>query len=192
MRVQVLQRIEYSLFAAGFVCLALFLWTTGERNFYQQKYLRELEERDAGISTALYSAAPLRAGPLGRIEIPRADVYAAILDGVDAGTLDRAVGHVPGTAFPGADKGRVALAGHRDTFFKHLGDLQKGDTIRLAAGGSTHEYRVESIQVVKPTQTDVLAPTREPMLTLITCYPFQYVGSAPERFIVHARMVSRS
>jgi sortase A len=182
--------MEQALFLGGFACLALFLWTAGERAWFQHRYLRELSgSSDAEATSALDNAAALRSGPLGRIEIPRTKVSAAILDGVDAGTLDRAVGHVPGTAFPGEASGRVALAAHRDTFFRNLDDLKIGDTIRLEVVHRMREYKVESTEVVKPDQTEVLAPTRDSLLTLITCYPFEYLGTAPERFIVHARLV---
>jgi len=205
---RVMRRMEQLLFLAGFACLALFLWSTGERAWFQQQYLEELnlqesgrdndsqanerpgDEREVLNPQALYSAATLRSGPIGRIEVPRVQLSAAILDGVDTGTLDRAVGHVPGTAYPGEAKGRVALAAHRDSFFRNLGDLKRGDTIRLSTGSRMREYKVESTEVVKPDQTDVLAQTSDSMLTLITCYPFRYLGSAPDRFIVNARLVA--
>ena len=198
MGMHVMRRMEQLLFAAGFACLAFFLWSTGERAWYQRLYLQELNfqdngqannEREVPNSQALYSAATLRSGPIGRIEVPRVQLSAAILDGVDTGTLDRAVGHVPGTAYPGEAKGRVALAAHRDSFFRDLGILRRGDTIRLATGGRVREYKVESTEVVKPDQIEVLAPTPDSMLTLVTCYPFRYLGNAPERFIVNARLV---
>ena len=103
---KIIRRMEHLLFAGCFVCLALFTWTAGERAWFQRLYLQAL--RDAGDPDAtpgLYNAAVSRPGPLGRIEISRASINAAILDGVDAGTLDRAVGHVPGTAYPGPAAG---------------------------------------------------------------------------------------
>ena len=189
---KVIRLMEYLLFAVGFACLALFLWSVGEREWFQHIYLNQLsEEREVEVAhpSTLFSSTELRPGPLGRIEIPRANLSAAILDGVDANTLDLAVGHVPGTAYPEDGNGRVALAAHRDSFFRNLGSLKKGDTIRLETGRRVREYRVESTEVVSPEQTEVLAATREPLLTLITCYPFQYLGSAPDRFIVQARLV---
>jgi len=189
---KVIRLMEYLLFVVGFACLALFLWSVGEREWFQHVYLSQLsEDREVEVPnpSALYRATELRSGPLGRIEIPRAHLSAAILDGVDTETLDLAVGHVPGTAYPGEANGRVALAAHRDSFFRNLGTLKKGDTIRLETGHRLREYKVESTEVVKPEQTEVLAASREPLLTLITCYPFQYLGSAPDRFIVQARLV---
>jgi sortase A len=95
---------------------------------------------------------------------------------------------VPGTAFPG-ETGNVALAGHRDTVFRLLGEVQPEDTLRLTTPDGVFEYRVEWLAIVDPGRTDVLASTGESLLTLVTCYPFAYVGSAPFRYVVRARSV---
>jgi sortase A len=128
-----------------------------------------------------------QADPLlvGRIQIPRLGISAIVREGEDADTLRKAVGHIPGTALPGAS-GNVGLAAHRDTYFRPLKDIRKGDLIRVATLSGRHEYRVESTEIVTPADVRVLDPTREPSLTLVTCYPFYYVGPAPKRFIVHA------
>jgi sortase A len=104
---------------------------------------------------------------------------------VSARTLRLAVGHVPGTALPGED-GNVVLAGHRDTFFRPLKDVEPGDAVTLTTPEGRFEYRVEAAEVVAPTRTDLLESTSAPTLTLVTCYPFYLVGSAPDRFIVRA------
>jgi len=187
MRTGVRQRIERVLFGAGFACLAVFLWTAGERVWFQSRYLHELRE-ESTVTPARFNLEALRAGPLGRIEIPRAHVNAAILDGVDAGTLDRAVGHVPGTAYPGEIGGRVALAAHRDSFFSSLGSLRRGDVIVLEVGRQKREYRVASTSIVKADRMEVLTPTSDSVVTLITCYPFHYLGGAPQRFVVNAML----
>lgn len=122
---------------------------------------------------------------IGRIEIPRIGLKTIILEGVSQRTLALAVGHVPGTAEPGGS-GNVGLAGHRDTFFRGLRGVQVGDAILLTTLTGSYEYRVKSYEVVTPHDTGVLADTGEPALTLVTCYPFHYLGPAPERFIVHA------
>jgi len=122
---------------------------------------------------------------VGRIEIPRIGLKTMILEGVSQRTLAVAVGHVPGTAFPG-NPGNVGLAGHRDTFFRGLRGVQPGDAIVLTTLSGSYEYRVKSCEVVTPRETRVLANSDEPSLTLVTCYPFHYLGAAPERFIVHA------
>lgn len=128
-----------------------------------------------------------RAGsPLGRIEISSIGLAAIILEGTDDRTLRRAVGHVPGTALPGRS-GNVAIAGHRDTFFRPLRNIRKDDEITLATLNGSYLYRVDSTRVVEPEDTDVLNASDDAILTLVTCYPFNFVGSAPKRFIVRAR-----
>jgi len=105
-------------------------------------------------------------------------------------TLALAVGHIPGTALPGA-AGNVGLAGHRDTFFRTLRGVKPGDTIVLTTLSGSYEYEVKSCEVVTPRDTRVLADSGSPALTLVTCYPFHYLGPAPERFIVHASRVTQ-
>jgi sortase A len=126
---------------------------------------------------------------IGKIEIPRLQLSAMVREGVDDGTLRRAVGHVPGTAIPG-DDGNIALAAHRDTFFRCLRDVRKDDRIVVETLGARYEYAVDSLRIVTPKDVSVLQPTKYRALTLVTCYPFYYVGSAPRRFIVRARQVS--
>lgn len=132
---------------------------------------------------------PLETGALiGRIEIPRLGVSTIVLEGDDSKTLRRGVGHIPDTAPPGSN-GNVGLAAHRDTFFRALKDIRKDDIIRLRTLDGSYKYRVEWTEIVDPEDTQVLADTGLPELTLVTCYPFYYVGSAPNRFIVHAQRV---
>ena len=126
---------------------------------------------------------------IGRIAIPRLNVRAIVKEGVDERTLRRAVGHVPETVRPGTP-GNVGLAGHRDSFFRRLRDVRKNDRIVIETLNGKYEYEVESTKVVTPADVKVLAPTKESVLTLVTCYPFHYVGNAPKRYIVRARQVS--
>ena len=122
---------------------------------------------------------------MGRIEIPRIGLKAMILEGASRRTLALAVGHIPGTALPGA-KGNAAIAGHRDTFFRALKDIRPGDRILVTTLEGFFEYQVKACNVVGPRDTRVLEDSAEPVLTLVTCYPFHYLGPAPERFIVRA------
>jgi sortase A len=108
-----------------------------------------------------------------------------IMEGTDGRTLRHAVGHIPGTALPG-QQGNVALAGHRDTFFRGLRNINKDDEITLTTLHGSYRYRVDSTQVVEPRDTEVLDATTDNILTLVTCYPFYFVGPAPKRFIVRA------
>ena len=126
---------------------------------------------------------------IGRLAIPRLKLAVMVREGADEGTLSKAVGHIPGTALPGAD-GNVGLAGHRDTFFRALRNIRRDDTIELETTSGTYRYQVSSTRIVTPRDVSVLRPSGEPTLTLVTCYPFYYVGSAPKRFIVHATEVA--
>jgi sortase A len=111
-----------------------------------------------------------------------------VREGDDDATLAVAVGHVTGTARPG-EPGNVVLAGHRDSFFRGLRRIRPADRIWIRAPGHHVEYRVESIEIVGPEETRVLARTEDDRLTLVTCYPFTFVGSAPKRFVVQAARV---
>ncbi len=124
---------------------------------------------------------------IGRVEIPRLGVSVVVRAGSDARTLQLAVGHIGGTALPG-ESGNVGLAGHRDTFFRRLQDIRPDDEIRVATPHGVFTYRVERTVVVQPEDVWVLDPTDAPSLTLVTCYPFTYLGSAPQRFIVRASL----
>jgi LPXTG-site transpeptidase (sortase) family protein len=122
---------------------------------------------------------------VGRISIPRLDVSAIVEEGVDEATLSRAVGHIPGTALPG-ERGNIGIAGHRDTFFTKLKDLQPHDRIDFTTHSGRYHYVVDSLTVVDPSDVSVLRATGGQVLTIVTCFPFHYIGSAPRRFIVHA------
>jgi sortase A len=127
-------------------------------------------------------------GPMGKLTIPSVGISAIVLEGDDGATLNAAPGHIPGTALPG-ENGNVAIAGHRDTFFRNLDTIRAGDTITLRTLRGTYQYKVDSTEVVDPSQTEVLQPSGAPTLTLVTCYPFHFIGPAPKRFIVRSRMV---
>jgi len=125
--------------------------------------------------------------PLGILEIPALQLHVPVLEGTDDLTLDRGVGHIPGTAALG-EAGNAGIAGHRDGFFRGLKDVHVGDTIDVYTQRGRSRYVVDEIQIVSPDNVSVLAPRAEPSLTLVTCYPFYFVGSAPSRYIVHATM----
>jgi sortase A len=126
--------------------------------------------------------------PLAVLRIPGIDLEVAVLDGTDEVTLNRAVGRIEGTARLG-EAGNVGIAGHRDGFFRGLKDVSTGDVIELETLGGIETYEVTQITIVDPSAIDVLDPTPQPAITLVTCYPFYFVGSAPERYIVRATRV---
>jgi sortase A len=128
---------------------------------------------------------------VGMIEIPAVGLATRVLEGSDARILGLAVGHIPGTALPGPS-GNIGLAGHRDTYFRSLRRIKVGDEIRLTTVAGTFKYRVVSLRVVLPNAIEVLNDTQQPTLTLVTCYPFDFIGTAPQRLIVHAEMVPDS
>jgi sortase A len=197
--------LEYTLLLIGVLCLGYYVYVSIEARLYQEIENRELDSILAsapppptppGIIPRSPSSAPRMPPPvprprpspgsaLGRIEIPRLGVSAIIRVGSDARTLRLAVGHIPGTAFPG-EAGNIGLAGHRDTFFRRLQNIRASDDIRIVTTSGTFAFRVNMTEVVSPKDTSVLRPTRTSTLTLVTCYPFTYIGSAPQRFIVRA------
>lgn len=127
---------------------------------------------------------------LAVLRIPKIKLEVPILDGTDEWTLNRGVGHIEDTARPGVT-GNVGIAGHRDGFFRGLKDVAVGDTMELDTGAAKTMYRIERIWIVKPEDVSVLDPTPGAALTLVTCYPFFFVGSAPDRYIVRAVPVPR-
>lgn len=204
-------RLRFRWFENGFLVLGLLLlalWarTELESHDFQSRETGKLEAAlraaEAGLSPDLASNAEFIGPPespmpndarspdsaLGRIEIPRLRIAAIVAEGSDAKTLRRAVGHIPSTALPGKP-GNCALAGHRDSFFRGLGAVLVGDVITLVTPSGTYAYQVEWTEVVEPRRVDVIAPTPERSLTLVTCYPFAFVGHAPKRFVVRARQV---
>lgn len=122
---------------------------------------------------------------LGRIEIPRLGIKVAILEGTTSQTLRLGVGHIGGTAFPG-EPGNFGIAGHRDTYFRALKDIRDGDEVQIQTANGLSSYQVDRLQIVDPSDVGVLAQSPESAITLVTCYPFHYIGAAPRRFIVHA------
>jgi sortase A len=187
--------LERALLVVAIVSLGYYGYVSAETLLYQAYEDREL---DAILSsrqqqpTKLHDAKrrpgavrPEAGSAIGRIEIPRLGVSAIIRAGSDARTLRLAVGHIPGTALPG-DAGNVGLAGHRDTFFRRLRDIESDDEIVVSTPTDVYRYRVQRTDIVQPQDVWVLDPTETSSLTLVTCYPFSYVGDAPQRFIVRA------
>jgi sortase A len=148
-----------------------------------------------GLDTSLWSPERIRAyeeslrkdfgAPLAILSIPKTGLEVPVLAGTDDLTLNRGVGLIDGTPRPG-EIGNAGVAGHRDGFFRCLKDVGVGDTIEVRSLSARHSYIVESIRIVQPEDVSVLDPTPSPVLTLVTCYPFYFIGSAPQRYIVRA------
>ena len=135
---------------------------------------------------AVRTSAP--PGVVGRLAIPRLGLSVMVLEGTSAATLRRAAGHIAGTALPG-DRGNTAISAHRDTFFRPLRGIRPRDSISLKTSAGDFRYRVVSISIVEPGDTGVLASADTQVLTLVTCYPFTFIGPAPERFVVRAERI---
>ena len=132
------------------------------------------------------SPAALKEGDLlGRIQIPRLGMEVAILEGTTSHTLQLGAGHILGTALPGED-GNIGIAGHRDTYFRNLRNIRDEDEIQIQTSTGRVSYKVDSIQIVAPGDTGILSRTTKSTVTLVTCYPFRFIGAAPERYVVHA------
>ena len=143
-------------------------------------------KRIEAYKQSLSSAAPL---PLAVLSIRAINLEVPVLEGSDDFTLNRAVGHIDGTPKPGQN-GNVGIAGHRDGFFRRLKDLQVGDVMELITQKGSARYVVDEILIVFPKDVSVLHSRSKTSLTLVTCYPFYYVGSAPQRYIVHASIAN--
>jgi sortase A len=202
-----LQRLlAIGLLLTGLTFLGAWTWEQLDMRWFQTTQnlrLAELQEArsrsSASPSTssgrtakgkpgAIAADPPVTGDLIGKIEIGRVGLSAIIAEGTDSRTLRRAVGHVPSTPLPG-DEGNVVLAGHRDSFFRALRTVEEGDEIEVTTPGATLRYAVTAIEVVGAEDTDVLWPTKEKSLTLITCYPFHYIGPAPDRYVVRARQL---
>lgn len=146
--------------------------------------------RVVGASRKLWpsSKSPSSVAVIGRLSVKRLHLSAMVREGIDRNTLELAVGHIPKTALPG-QTGNIGVAGHRDTFFRGLKDLVEGDEVDFSTLRGDFKYVVESAIIVEPDNVSVLAASAENVLTMVTCYPFSYIGAAPRRFVVRARQV---
>jgi len=180
--------VERGLFALAAILLGWYLFQHAMTAYEQAAANRQLESVHMAVNTPASAAPRLTAGALvGRVEIPRVGVSAMVREGDDSATLRHAVGHIPDTALPG-EPGNAGLAGHRDTFFRGLKSVRAGDRITMTTPGGVLEYTVRHTSIVDPDDVSVLSPTGRQTLTLVTCYPFYYIGSAPRRFIVQAEL----
>jgi len=177
------RRAARVLLTVGLLALGYAAYVVADAKAYQAIEQRAFERARADARRA---AAPADGDSIGEIQIRRLGLKAVFAQGESAAILQRAVGHLADTALPG-EAGNVVLAGHRDTFFRSLKRVRAGDAITLSTRDGEFAYVVESTAIVPPSDIQVLQPTGGRTLTLITCYPFGYLGAAPDRFIVRAR-----
>jgi sortase A len=194
----VVRWIERCLVIIGITCLIWAGATSLSAIVYQVEQSVSLERRDHSLDRSEADRpahgveTPVEAStPIGRLEIPRIGLSVVVAEGDDENTLKVAVGHLPDTPLPWQE-GSSALAGHRDTFFRPLRRIQAGDEIRFATRQGTFRYRVMRHIVVEPDELWVLDASPAAALTLITCYPFDYIGPAPRRFVVHAERMDNA
>jgi sortase A len=188
-----IQLAQHGFAAVGILAFGYCLTVYVNAEFFQARetsnFRRELHPREVvtGTSSSPIAtlATPVDGAVIGQIEIPRLRLAVMVVEGVNDGDLKRAAGHIPGTALPG-EPGNVGIAGHRDTFFRPLRWIRRNDTITLNTLQGAYRYRVVSTEVVRPEDIHVLYPTGHDSLTLVTCFPFDYIGSASKRLIVRA------
>jgi sortase A len=206
MRKNGVRKLEAALLAIGLTLLAIFLVFRIHSILASRAALREFAQMHESIMTgapqkvrapdpSLWSDKRIEAykqslsvpmdGPIAVLTIPRLSLEVPVFDGTDEIVLNRGTGRIEGTARPG-EEGNIGIAGHRDGFFRGLKDIQAGDRIQLATLKGNTVYIVDRTEIVSPDNISVLQPTAHPALTLVTCYPFYFVGNAPERFIVRA------
>ena len=190
--------LEGSLWATALCCALSFGWIALQAHG-AQKAAAGIAAAEVGSASALPASSgapsladvrtPAAAQVIGRLEIPKLALSVPMMADFDNSSLLRGVGHIHGTAVPGG-LGNLVLAGHRDTYFRPLRRIAPGMEIRVADGSGTFHYVVDSTEVVIPEEVRILSIGGRPELTLITCYPFNYIGAAPKRFIVHAHLLS--
>lgn len=191
--------VEIGLIVAGVVlglwCAAILLEAhrTSQAPIQQQPLRVTMalpgdEGRTAAASPTTRSLEP--GTVIGRLESSALHLNAPVLEGSDDDTLNRGAGHIEDTAYPGS-AGNVGIAGHRDTVFRPLEHAKTGDVLQLTTADRVYTYKITSTLIVDPDDVYVLDPSKEPTLTLVTCYPFRYIGHAPRRFVVQARLDER-
>jgi sortase A len=184
--------IEYGLIALG---VALLAWCATEMvnaERYQQEQRTALERALSAPKAPTVEKGALSLGSLiGSLDIPRLRLSVMVVEGDDDKSLKKGIGHLPDTPLPW-QPGNAAFAGHRDTYFRPLERISAGDEIRLTTPRGVFSYRVREIAIVKPENVSALSWTEGSTLTLITCYPFSFIGNAPKRFVIRAAQVPAS
>ena len=210
---ELLRKLERTLLTVGVLMLGFYVGALVSRSVLSNAELERFESprqvsADESQPVALTTAVPdfrswsehrVRAyqeslaadfaPAIGVLRIPRIHIEVPILEGTDDLSLNRGVGHVAGTASPW-EEGNIAIAGHRDGFFRGLKDIGVGDRVEMVTRDRTQVYVIDRILIVDPSDVSVLRPRADSSLTLITCYPFYFIGSAPKRYIVQASLTN--
>jgi sortase A len=176
-----------ALILGGVALLAWCYWTVHERATAQRR-AKEWLIRTTAVDRTTPPPSVRRGDVIGELEIPRLQVSVMVFEGDDAEILSEGAGHIPGTALQ-SGRGNIGIAAHRDTYFRPLRLVHANDVIALKTPAGVSRYAVTETEIVQPSDVGVLAGAPGRDLTLVTCYPFYYVGNAPQRFIVHARKI---
>ena len=176
------------LLTFGVIAIVYSVGSVAYSKAYQYYESSKFDEAIAVGRVSRIERVPGEGEPIGKLVIARLGVSVIVLEGVENGTLRLGAGHVPETAMPGS-AGNVAIAAHRDSYFRTVEGIKVGDRVQVETLKGVYEYNVDSTEIVNPEDTNVLNDNDYPELTLITCYPFHFIGSAPYRFIVHARQI---
>ena len=196
-RNELLRWLERGLFAVGIGLAAWCAAVLVEARFHSQLPIPPASKKLKVTQTVILpgdkggpapAPAPSAGTLIGRLEAPTVKMSATVLEGSDDGTLSSGAGHIEDTPFPG-QPGNVGIAGHRDTVFRPLRNIKVGDPMQLTTSDRLYRYKISKTVIVGPDDVYVLDPTKEPTLTLVTCYPFDFVGHAPKRFIVQAQLI---
>jgi sortase A len=192
---RILRALEYTLTIVG---LTLALWCAVV--FVEARHTKNLPVPPPSTAVALPGDAaddaprphpPVAAGAwVARLDAPTVHLNATVLEGTSDATLARAAGHIEDTAFPG-ESGNFGIAGHRDTTFRPVRRIKPGDPLVVTTPDRVYTYRVTRTFIVAPQDVYVLDPADHSTLTLVTCYPFEFIGHAPKRFIVAADLVEQ-
>jgi sortase A len=197
-RDNVLQWIERGLLTAGVVLAAWCAAVLVEARFHQAVPVAPLVvtqtavpvlpgEGGSGATRPAAPSAPAAGSTIAKLEAPSVQMTTTVLEGSDDATLSRGAGHIEDTPFPG-QPGNIGIAGHRDTVFRPLRRIKVGDPLEITTADRTYRYRISKTLIVGPDDVYVLDPTEHPTVTLVTCYPFDFIGHAPKRFIVQAEL----
>jgi sortase A len=201
----ILRIAQRTLLSVGVILLGFYAFARLDGAVASYAAVRNFEEARSGAASAdarsvdfsLWSAVRIKAykeslkhetePAIALLKIPKLRIVAPVMEGIGDVALNVGVGRIPGTARPG-EPGNLGLAGHRDGFFRGLKNIGKGDTIEVVTKGKTDVYAVDEVRIVKPADVQVLRSSATPSVTLVTCYPFYFVGNAPQRYIVHASL----
>lgn len=193
-RTHLRNRVWLVFLLTGVILLGYVLWAYSSMYFEQRRLAREWQrqqqEQQQSRQEATPGSTPADAGSeLTLLSVPKIDLESVVVEGTDNRSLRLGPGHLSDTPQPG-EAGNSVISGHRDTFFRHLNDLQMGDEVLVRRAGKTFHYKVTGKRVVEPTDVAVIAPTKDSELTLLTCYPTYYIGPAPKRLVVFTKLVT--